>query len=414
MNLHALPQDLLPYVSLFSQSLLEIGTETEDFVKLTQRIGRKTGGIHPATFTSASRTSVEAVSWLFLRGKATTDQADDLLDILRDILLTVRLDNKERFVQMLLEQKAGQEASLVPAGHRVAVARLRAKLDEASWASEQMGGVTQLFALRQMAEQVQGDWPAVLAKLEEIRRILVNRSSMVCNVTLDAANWAHFRPRLEHFLDSLPFAPAECREWVPEFRRYSEGLTLPANVNFVAKGASLHDFGFVPDGAASVVTRYLARTWLHERIRAQGGAYGAYCVLDPHGGLLIFASYRDPNLRETLETYDGSSDFLRQLELTEDDLVKSIITTIGDMDSYQLPDAKGHSALRRHLIGYTSQMRQKHRNEVLATTAAHYGAFAAVLDSVRQEGLVVAMGSQDAIKNANDELGGALQLTKIA
>ena len=52
-NLHALEQHYLPFIPLFGRALLEMGTEKEDFVTLTQRIGRKTGGIHPQSFTSA-------------------------------------------------------------------------------------------------------------------------------------------------------------------------------------------------------------------------------------------------------------------------------------------------------------------------------------------------------------------------
>lgn len=46
---------------------------------------------------------------------------------------------------------------------------------------------------------------------------------------------------------------------------------------------------------------------------------------------------------KTLDVYDGTSNFLRELEMDEDSLTKAIIGTIGDVDSYQLPDAKGYS-----------------------------------------------------------------------
>lgn len=46
---------------------------------------------------------------------------------------------------------------------------------------------------------------------------------------------------------------------------------------------------------------------------------------------------------KTLDVYDGTVDFLRELELDRDTLAKAIIGTIGDVDSYQLPDAKGYS-----------------------------------------------------------------------
>ena len=59
--------------------------------------------------------------------------------------------------------------------------------------------------------------------------------------------------------------------------------------------------------------------------------------------MFSFLSYRDPNLLKTLDVYDGTVDFLRELELDGDTLAKTIIGTIGDVDSYQLPDAKGYS-----------------------------------------------------------------------
>jgi len=144
-NLYALPQTALPYVPLFSRALLEMGTEDEDFVSLTQRISRKTGGIRPSLFASSVRDSQQGSVWLFLRGKAMFKQIRDLLDIFRDIFLKVRLDNKERFQQMVLEAKARLEENLVPGGHQVVSTRLRALFSEADWAEEQMKGISQLF-----------------------------------------------------------------------------------------------------------------------------------------------------------------------------------------------------------------------------------------------------------------------------
>lgn len=60
-------------------------------------------------------------------------------------------------------------------------------------------------------------------------------------------------------------------------------------------------------------------------------------------GVFSYLSYRDPNLLKTLEVYDETARFLRELEMDDDALTKAIIGTIGDVDAYQLPDAKGYS-----------------------------------------------------------------------
>lgn len=413
LNLRALPQEYLPYVSLFSRALLEIGTETEDYVTLAKRIGRKTGGIRPASLTSTVVGRPETAAWLFLRGKGTMAQTADLLDILRDVLLTANFDNRERFRQMLLEEKAGEEAGLVPAGHRVVHARLRAQFTEADWAAEQMGGISYLLFLRALAEKAETDWPAVVAALDDIRRHLLNRTTMVCNVTLDADNWARFQPQLAGFMASLPTGSGDLAIWQRTAGAANEGLTIPAQVNYVAKGANLYDLGYTLHGSALVITSYLGMSYLWEKIRVQGGAYGGFAVFDRHSGVFDFLSYRDPNLLATLDSYDGAARFLRELDVSRDEVTKGIIGTIGSMDAYQLPDAKGYTSMARHLTGVTDADRQRLRDEVLATTADHFRQFGDVLAAVNQAGHVVVMGSKDAVEEANAQRAGFLKVTKV-
>src|SRR6266540_5224428 len=98
-DLHALPKELLPLTEVFARALLETGTDKEDYVKLSQRIGKSTGGIYSTSVTTTAFNSRESVAKLFLRGKATIAQAPELLNILKDVLLDANFDNKERLKQ---------------------------------------------------------------------------------------------------------------------------------------------------------------------------------------------------------------------------------------------------------------------------------------------------------------------------
>ncbi|RME83228.1 MAG: peptidase M16 [Caldilineae bacterium] len=401
MDLAVVPQDLLPYVPLYARCLRDMGTEYEDFVSLSQRIGSKTGGISPAYVHATQRESRAPVNWLFLRGKAMVDHSGDLLDILSDMLLAPRLDDRERFRQIVLEAKAAEEAGLVPAGHAVVNSRLKAHFTVADWVAEQVDGVSYLFFLRKLVEEIERDWPAVQAKLEACRELLVNRRAMLWNVTLDADNWAKVESRLQALIETIPSAPAKRFERTQNSWSPREGLVIPAQVNYVGKGANLYDLGYELHGSAHVITGYLRTTWLWERVRMQGGAYGGFCVFDQHSGVFSYLSYRDPNLTKTVENYDASSEFLRRLDLTEDELVKGIIGAIGSMDAYLLPDAKGWVSMQRHLLGVSDDFRQRVREQILSTTREDFRAFADVLDQVRSRGHVVVMGSADAIEAAN-------------
>jgi hypothetical protein len=412
-NLRRLPQHYLPYVTLFGRALLGQGTATEDFVKLLQRIGRKTGGIRNAVFTSAIQKSDDAAAYLFLRGKSTVEQSGELLAILQDVLLTAKLDNRERFRQIVLEEKAGQEAGLAPGGHRVANARLKARFNLSDWASEQIGGLSYLFFLRNLSDAIDQDWAGVLEKLEAIRGYLINRSNALVNVTLDNANWMKLEPALADFLLKLPAGSTPIATWTKEQVTVSEGLTMPTQVNFVAKGTNLFAHGYKLHGSALVILNLLRTTWLWERVRVQGGAYGGFCTFDHRSGTFTYVSYRDPNLVGTIDTYDKTADFLREMKLNDEELTKAIIGVIGELDDYQLPDAKGFTSLSRALAGDTEEGRQKLRDEVLATTAADIKAFAAVLDVVKKDGEVVVLGSEQAIAAANAERQLGMKVVKV-
>lgn len=412
-DLHAIPQDLLPYVPLFARALLEVGTAREDIVKLTQRIGRSTGGIHPDVYLSTMHDAPEATAWLFLRGKAMLSQADELLAILRDIAMTARLDNRERFRQMVLEHKARQEASLIPNGSGVVGARLGAHFGEAAWIGEQLHGISNLFFVRQLARTVENDWPRVQAALEQIRQTLVNRNGMVCNVTLDSVGWQSFAPRLDAFLAEFPRVTAQRAVWTPEPLPAFEGLVLPGKVNYVGKAARLDDTVFRYRGSAEVINRFLSRTWLWDQVRVKGGAYGVSGRYNRRTGVFAYTSYRDPNLLNTLSVYDESARFLREVSLDQGELTKAIIGTISDIDAYLLPDAKGRVSLDRYLTREPDAFRQRVRDEVLSTTVADFRAFADALDVVKESGHVVVLGSPAAVEEANRERPGFLTVKDL-
>ena len=140
--------------------------------------------------------------------------------------------------------------------------------------------------------------------------------------------------------------------------------------------------GYKPTGAIAVVINHLNTTWLWDKIRVQGGAYGGQCMFDRYSGGFTFVSYRDPNLIATLDTYDRAADFLRNADLNEVELTRNIVGTIGEVDSYRLPDAKAFDSMQRYLIGDTDEARQRLREEILSTTAADIRNFADAMAEV--------------------------------
>ena len=177
----------------------------------------------------------------------------------------------------------------------------------------------------------------------------------------------------------------------------------PAQVNYVGKGCNLLQSGYVNHGSASVITKFLNTTWLWDRVRVSGGAYGGFCGYDSLSGMYTCLSYRDPNLLATLDNYDAIPKFLKDVTLDEDALSKAIIGAIGAVDAHQLPPAKGYTSLLRHLLGLSDDLRQQRRDEILSTTAAHFREFGEALRSAQGGGRSVVVGSDAAVRQANQD-----------
>jgi Zn-dependent M16 (insulinase) family peptidase len=207
---------------------------------------------------------------------------------------------------------------------------------------------------------------------------------------------------MESFILNLgPRGGLTPRVWTPTALPRSEALTAPTRVNYVGCAANLFDAGYTMHGSALVITRYLQTAWLWEKIRVQGGAYGGMCGFDQRSGVFTFASYRDPNLQVSLDTYRATGNFLKDLTLSEDELTRALIGAIGQLDAHQLPDAKGYSDCMRFLLGYTDEERQRLRDEVLATTQAHFNAFGDLLNSAFKQPAIAVLCATDTAEKSN-------------
>jgi len=403
------PSELLPLLGIYAESLFEVGTHRQDFVALQRRIGRDTGGLRAAVLTTQQvdeRGDGPVIQRLFLRGKATANQVASLFDILTDVLHEIKFDDRERIRQLVVEERAGLETRLVPSGHVMTASRLKAQYRRSDWVNEQLNGISYLRYLRALQKRVEQDWDQVKADLERLHQCVISRQGVIVNVTYPQID--EVMSHVDAFLEALParaLSAAADTNAAPaldgvSLRPMNEGLVIPARVNYVGKAANLFDAGFRVHGALLLAARYLSNTYLWEEVRVRGGAYGGFCRLDPRTGTFLFLSYRDPNVEKTVDIYDGACDFLRRIQLSRDEIDKSIIGIIGDMDAYELPDAKGFNSALRYLTGETDELRQKRRDEIFSARIEDFRQLADALAQVREHGSVVVLGASESIRRA--------------
>jgi len=414
LDMRVVPVDLLPLVPLFCRCLTEMGTKTRDDIALSKFIRTHTGGIGVSTSTSAKYGAPhvvpeqEVVSNIFLRGKATYGKSSELFDVVSDILTSTNFDNKAKFKQMALETKMRMEGGLVSAGNSFASGRIGARYDVSEFVGAKMQGIDTLQDISKLVEDIDKDWDGVLARLERLRDLLVDRRNLIVNLSAEEKGLNAVQSQLETYIDSMPLRAGETKiqDWKAEMEKFSgagEGFIVPTQVNYVGKGAKIFETGEKTSGAMSVVSRYLRTSWLWDKVRVVGGAYGCSNVFNPNTGVFKYTSYRDPNLMQTLKTYDETPEFLSHTakEMSAATLSNAIIGMIGDLDGPMQPDQKGFASMEQHLNGMTDQIRQERRDQVLSTTAKDFKEMGERLEAVSKSGTVAVIGSSTSLEGAD-------------
>ena len=403
-DLSCVPEDLLPYMGVFGRALLESGTAKRDYVDLSQRIARTSGGIWTQPFAAPILDSKDAAARLFVRTKATGDKLAPTLDIITEILTSAKLDNKERISRIVSEARARAEQRLVPSGHMVVATRLRARTHVGHAIEEAMSGLTNLNFLRHLEQRVEEDFRNVAKDLERLRSLVLSRNNLIINATMDAEMFAPVEDSIGSVISALPESEtAVIDRTIPELP-VREGLSIPAQVNYVGKGCNVVDHGFTFTGAAQVVNKLIRTGYLWEKVRVQGGAYGAFCLMDRMAGSLSFVSYRDPNVADTVAAFDAVAGYLEKIDVSGDELEKAVIGAIGEIDTYQLPDAKGYTALVRYLTHQDDAFLQTIRDEALSASEKDFRAFAEAVRINAEHGSICVLGDALTMENAGLDL----------
>lgn len=403
LNLSAVPARLLPLAPLYARALTELGTRRRDYVELGFEISAHTGSLGAAPILLAHRKDASPVLYLSLAGKCTAEKVDRMVALMEEILREPDFDNRERFVQMVLEEKARMEQAVVPSGHAFVNTRLSGRLSQVGRLGEALNGVSALSFLRELCRRVEEDWPSVAADLSKLHALIVRREGAVLDRTADASLLTASESPLLSLAQGLPSCPLAPEKLELPALPGAELLSIPAQVNYVGLGLSLLGTGYRYHGSLAVIMRHLRMGYLWDRVRVQGGAYGCSARYSRASGAFTFASYRDPNVAKTLAVYRATADYLGNLSLSEADITRAVVGAIGDVDAYMLPGAKGAASFSRWLAGESEEERQRYREELLGTRLSDFHDFASFLARGLEKSVPCVMGGADAAAVAQAE-----------
>jgi Zn-dependent M16 (insulinase) family peptidase len=360
------PLTLIPYIPLYLEILRRCGTAGRTYEQMATRIALATGGIGTSCLC---RTIIgkngELLFRSFIHGKSLKSRFNEMLSIIRDILIAPDFTNTKQIKDILFEARNSLNASVIGNGHHLAMLLTGARLSRSRYVEELMNGISQLRFLEHLIRNDSIDEAAL--NLAHLHRIMTNRNG--CVVSLTADDPSELLGDISSFCKDLPVGASK-RIALPDVAANegkAAGIEINAAVNFSARSWLLGAFDPEEHGRLFLLARHLSTGYLWDKVRVMGGAYGGMAVMNFGHPIFACASYRDPNIVSTLRHYEKSL-IETAAGIDADALNTSIIGTIGRIDQPKSPHGKGFGETIDRLSGYTPEKQDAVRAAVLAAT----------------------------------------------
>ena len=397
-----LPKEDIPYLSLLAFMLGKLDTKTRGYPRLASRIGRDTGGIEARPDILARQSDdTRPMPMLLVRGRATMERFDRLCGLLTEILTETTFTNTQRLRELIAEAREEQQQRMLMWGNQIATLRLKSYFSPRGMLDELARGASYYRFLSSLTKEIREDPGNIVEKLSEVFGSIFSSASLTAGLTAPDKAYHQLRSHITKLLEELPHGTAEPARHHFEERRSNEGLILPTQVQYVAKGYNYRRLGQEFSGKVSVLKTLLDYGYLWDRVRVQGGAYGCFPRID-RDGTFVLVSFRDPNLEQTLQVYDRTPDFLETFSPDQREMRKYIIGTIGQTERLVHPDPRGLRATENWLQGVTPEDLQRERGQILATDPDDIRSLAEPVRECLKKDFVCAVGNGERIRRAKE------------
>ncbi len=392
----------LPLCYLLTDIMGKFNTERYSYQELATNAIMYTGGIAFAVraFTEAESTDDYKI-YFSTKGKCLTDNLPKMLDILQAIALESKMDDLDRFRELVSELKTDWDDNFFNRGQTVAITRLFSYCSAGARVNEQDEFSYYQF-LKKLTDNFDELAPQVLEQLRQLIKRFFQKNRFLLSYSCDVKEQAAVKQQCLDFISKLSDVKAGEKAEVLPIGTVNEAIATAGKVQYVAAGGNFAKHGHKYVGAMAVLETILSYEYLWTKIRIQGGAYGVTARFELNG-VGVFASYRDPQLPKTLEAYQGLAEWLRNEEFPERELNKYVIGTISTMDKPLTNSMRLDKATAQYLKHVPVELRQRIRNEILQVSNADLQALAKVVEDMLSDGLICVVGGKQPIE-ANKSL----------
>ena len=363
-----LPEQLVSLLPIYSNVVTELGIGDLTYLDTQRLQASVSGGFSAFSSIRGSVDDEHAInSYFTFSAKALNRNHNELTKLMAKTLAEVRFDEHSRMQELIAQIVMHNEQRVTGNGHVLAMAAASAGNCASAKLHHQLNGLAGQQTIKALNNSINNaDALTELAEnLRQLHSAIVSSERQILLIS-EAEH-------LQSFSDTTSTLCAAASSnnvfTLPRHQQHiNQAWLTSSQVNFCAKSYSTVPVGH-PDAAALVILGgFLRNGFLHTAIREQGGAYGGGASQDSNIAAFKFYSYRDPRMKETLEDFDQSINWLLNETHTAQSLEEAILGVVSSLDKSESPAGRAKRCFHADLHGRTSEQRQVFRERILQTS----------------------------------------------
>lgn len=387
----------LSQVGLLAPLLGALATEEKSYQKLNSDISQYTGGLNisPRIMQKGEDNKL----YLQIQVNYLDEYHDEALDLLFEVLEKTQFDNTERIQNIFRQLQSGMESFFVNRGDRVAGDMLIAQFNTLDYYAQRINGPAIYQELKGLAKDV-SLLEDFIPKMKKLYESLLAKDRIT--VFYQSENAEAIEKTISEKIANWPEKGEITALKNTETKEESLSVVVPSSIAFAAKGCKFQRGREDYRGEMLVAKQIIDTDYLWENVRVLGGAYGVGLTLDPEG-FMICTSYRDPQPANSLNVFVDIPQYLKNLDLTKEELDTYIIGTYGAINQPLTNDMAMGYAITEVLGDFTEADRLRVQKEVQATTVESIAVLAEDFSCIEKTHHEVVLGSKRLVETLPEE-----------
>lgn len=375
-----------------------IGTAQHKYNEIENRINTLSGGFHVAVNTYTSNKDRNLLPTFKVSCKVIKSQLEAFLKLMTEVVTQTIFEEKEKLKELIGHIVYEMERSFTGAPEYRATQRTYTYLCKQAVYEDQVAGIAFYEYIKVIYENYDQVYEQLKNRLEAVMKEIFKRQRLKISITGPASTESLVLDAIKPFILSLSDEePSYEEKMALKLYKGNEGFFNGQEGQAIAQGIDFKKHGIDYKGQYEVVANILENTYLWDRIRLQGGAYGCDVMLSKEGYLII-CSYCDPHLQSTLQTYSRIGDYLKHIKIKKETIERAIISTLGAMIAPCSMEQKSERMCTYFITGMTQEERQLIYDQIKQTSLDDFHEMSKIFKQLAKEGPICVLGNKEKLQ----------------